>query len=110
MGHIKIKGLTKSYINKRKIKRDVNDADKQGAEVKVFENLNLEFEDGEMVCILGPSGCGKSTLLRIMAGLDKEIEGEAIPMKGINIGYLAQEPQLNPEKDVRGNVEEGLGE
>jgi len=59
---------------------------------------------------LGLNGSGKSTLLRIMAGLDKEIEGEAIPQKGINIGYLPQEPQLDPNKTVRGNVEEAVAE
>ena len=76
----------------------------------ILKNISLSFFPGAKIGVLGLNGSGKSTLLRIMAGLDKEIEGEAIPMKGINIGYLAQEPQLNPEKDVRGNVEEGLGE
>ena len=59
---------------------------------------------------MGASGSGKSTLLKIMAGLDKEIEGEAIPLKGINIGYLPQEPQLDPNKTVRGNIEEAVAE
>ena len=57
----------------------------------------------------GPERLGKSTLLKIMAGVDREIEGEAIPMPGLNIGYLPQEPQLNPEHTVRQAVEEGLG-
>ncbi len=76
----------------------------------ILKDISLSFFPGAKIGVLGLNGSGKSTLLRIMAGIDKEIEGEAIPMKGINIGYLAQEPQLDPDKDVRGNVEEGLGE
>lgn len=60
--------------------------------------------------MLGLNGSGKSTLLRIMAGVDTDIHGEARPLAGIRIGYLPQEPQLDPKKDVRGNVEDGLGE
>lgn len=114
MGHIKIKGLTKSYINKRKIKRDVNDADKQGAEVKVFENLNLEFEDGEMVCILGPSGCGKSTLLRIMAGFDHATSGKILIDEEETVKtspdhvFVFQQNGLLPWMTVWQNVELGL--
>jgi ATP-binding cassette ChvD family protein len=76
----------------------------------ILKDISLSFFPGAKIGVLGLNGSGKSTLLRIMAGVDTEIEGEAIPMKGINIGYLAQEPQLDPNKDVRGNVEEGLGE
>ncbi|MBX9608420.1 MAG: energy-dependent translational throttle protein EttA, partial [Gammaproteobacteria bacterium] len=68
------------------------------------------FFPGAKIGVLGLNGAGKSTLLRIMAGIDKEIEGEATPLKGLKIGYLPQEPQLDPTKTVRGNVEEGLGE
>nr|WP_305910166.1 energy-dependent translational throttle protein EttA [Methylomarinum sp. Ch1-1]MDP4520038.1 energy-dependent translational throttle protein EttA [Methylomarinum sp. Ch1-1] len=70
----------------------------------------MSFFPGAKIGVLGLNGSGKSTLLRIMAGIDQEIEGEAIPQKGINIGYLPQEPQLDPDKDVRGNVEEGVAE
>jgi ATPase subunit of ABC transporter with duplicated ATPase domains len=76
----------------------------------ILKDISLSFFPGAKIGVLGLNGSGKSTLLRIMAGLDTEIEGEAIPQKGIIIGYLSQEPELNPDKDVRGNVEEGVGE
>ncbi len=74
----------------------------------ILKDIYLNFFPGAKIGVLGYNGAGKSTLLRIMAGLDQDILGEARPQPGINIGYLAQEPQLNPDKDVRGNVEEGL--
>jgi len=77
---------------------------------KILEDISLSFFPGAKIGVLGLNGSGKSTLLRIMAGLDTEIEGEARPQAGINIGYLPQEPQLDETKDVRGNVEEGMGE
>jgi ATP-binding cassette ChvD family protein len=76
----------------------------------ILHNISISFFPGAKIGVLGLNGAGKSTLLRIMAGLDTDIEGEARPQPGINIGYLPQEPQLNPEKDVRGNVEEGVAE
>ena len=76
----------------------------------ILKDISLSFFPGAKIGVLGLNGSGKSTLLRIMAGLDKEIEGEAIPQKGINIGYLPQEPQLDPAKTVRGNVEEAVAE
>jgi len=76
----------------------------------ILKDISLSFFPGAKIGVLGLNGSGKSTLLRIMAGVDKEIEGEALPLKGINIGYLQQEPQLNPEKTVRGNVEEAVAE
>jgi len=76
----------------------------------ILKDISLSFFPGAKIGVLGLNGSGKSTLLRIMAGLDTEIEGEATPQKGINIGYLAQEPELDPTKDVRGNVEEGVAE
>ncbi len=77
---------------------------------EILKDISLSFFPGAKIGVLGLNGAGKSTLLRIMAGLDTEIEGEARPQAGIKIGYLQQEPQLNPEKDVRGNVEEALSE
>ncbi|HXH54908.1 MAG TPA: energy-dependent translational throttle protein EttA [Gammaproteobacteria bacterium] len=77
---------------------------------KILENISLSFFHGAKIGILGLNGSGKSTLLRIMAGIEKEILGEATPQKGIKIGYLHQEPPLDNTKDVRGNVEEGVKE
>lgn len=76
----------------------------------ILKDISLSFFPGAKIGVLGLNGSGKSTLLRIMAGIDTEIEGEAIPQKGINIGYLPQEPQLDPNKDVRGNVEEAVAD
>lgn len=77
---------------------------------QILRDISLSFFPGAKIGVLGLNGAGKSTLLRIMAGVDTEIEGEAIPMPGIKIGYLEQEPVLNPEHTVRQSVEEGLGE
>ena len=76
---------------------------------KILEDISLSFLPGAKIGVLGLNGSGKSTLLRIMAGADPDFLGEAKPAKGIRIGYLSQEPQLDPKKDVRGNVEEGVG-
>lgn len=76
----------------------------------ILKDISLSFFPGAKIGVLGLNGSGKSTLLKIMAGLDTEIDGEARPQPGINIGYLPQEPQLDPDKDVRGNIEEGLGD
>jgi ATP-binding cassette ChvD family protein len=75
----------------------------------ILRDISLSFFPGAKIGVLGLNGSGKSTLLRIMAGLDTEILGEARPQPGINVGFLAQEPRLDPAKDVRGNVEEALG-
>ena len=76
----------------------------------ILEDISLSFFPGAKIGVLGLNGAGKSTLLKIMAGLDTDILGEARPQPGIRVGYLAQEPQLDSDKDVRGNVEEGLSE
>ena len=76
----------------------------------ILENINLSFFPGAKIGVLGLNGSGKSSLLRIMAGEDTEIEGEARPQKDLKVGYLPQEPRLDPALDVRGNVERGLGE
>lgn len=75
---------------------------------KILEDISLSFFPGAKIGVLGLNGSGKSTLLKIMAGIDTEILGEARPQPGIKIGYLPQEPQLDPAKTVRGNVEEGV--
>ena len=77
---------------------------------EILKDISLSFFPGAKIGVLGLNGAGKSTLLRIMAGLDTEIHGEARPQKGIRVGYLRQEPELNADKDVRGNVEEGVSE
>ncbi len=76
----------------------------------ILKDISLSFFPGAKIGVLGLNGSGKSTLLKIMAGVDKDIEGEATPMPNLSIGYLPQEPQLDPEKSVRQSVEEGLGE
>lgn len=76
----------------------------------ILKDISLSFFPGAKIGVLGLNGSGKSTLMKIMAGLDNEIDGEARPQPDINVGYLPQEPQLDPDKDVRGNVEDGLGE
>jgi ATP-binding cassette ChvD family protein len=76
----------------------------------ILKDISLSFFPGAKIGVLGLNGSGKSTLLRIMAGVDKEYDGEAVPMPNMRIGFLPQEPQLDDSKDVRGNVEEGLGE
>ena len=85
-------GLTKAY----------------GGGKKVLENVHLSFYPDAKIGVLGPNGSGKSTLLKIMAGMDKEFSGEAWLAEGATVGYLPQEPQLDPSKDVRGNVMEGV--
>jgi len=77
---------------------------------QILRDISLSFFPGAKIGVLGLNGAGKSTLLRIMAGVDNDFEGEARPQPGTRIGYLPQEPQLDPDKDVRGNVEEALGE
>lgn len=76
---------------------------------EILKDISLSFFPGAKIGVLGLNGSGKSSLLRIMAGIDKDHHGEARAQTGINIGYLPQEPALNPDKDVRGNVEEAMG-
>ncbi|BFM09045.1 energy-dependent translational throttle protein EttA [Halioxenophilus aromaticivorans] len=77
---------------------------------EILKDISLSFFPGAKIGVLGLNGSGKSTLLKIMAGVDQDYNGEARPMPGISVGYLSQEPQLDPAKDVRGNVEEGVQE
>jgi len=77
---------------------------------EILKGIWLSFYPGAKIGVIGGNGAGKSTLLRIMAGVDKEFLGEAWPADGVRVGYLPQEPHLDPAKDVRGNVEEGVAE
>ena len=77
---------------------------------QILKDVSLSFFPGAKIGVLGVNDSGKSTLLKIMAGLDKDIQGEATPMPGLNIGYLPQEPKLNPDHTVRESVEDGMGE
>jgi energy-dependent translational throttle protein EttA len=76
---------------------------------QILKDITLSFFPGAKIGVLGVNGSGKSTFLKIMAGVDKDIEGEAVPMPGLNIGYLPQEPVMNPDQTVREAVEEGIG-
>jgi ATPase subunit of ABC transporter with duplicated ATPase domains len=87
-----MQGLTKAYAGGK----------------KVLENIHLSFYPDAKIGILGPNGSGKSTLLRIMAGTDTEWNGEAWLAEGATVGYLQQEPELDPALDVMGNVMEGV--
>src|ERR1051325_10555226 len=77
---------------------------------EILKGIYLAFFPGAKIGVLGANGAGKSTLLRIMAGVDQDFQGDARPADGIRIGYLPQEPALDPAKDVRGNVEEAVRE
>ena len=90
-----MKGMTKSF---------------PGAQKPVLSNINLQFYQGAKIGIVGPNGAGKSTLMKIMAGIDTDISGEAWPGENITVGYLPQEPELDPTKTVLENVREGAGE
>src|SRR5271163_4506661 len=76
----------------------------------ILKDISLSFFPGAKIGVLGLNGSGKSSLLKIMAGVDQDIVGEATPMPGIKVGYLPQEPQLDPKQSVREAVEEGMGE
>src|SRR5689334_1829797 len=76
----------------------------------ILKDISLSFFPGAKIGVLGLNGAGKSSLLRIMAGADRDLEGKAIPMPNMRVGLLPQEPQLDPKKDVRGNVEEGVAD
>jgi ATP-binding cassette ChvD family protein len=88
-----MKGLSKTY---------------PGAPKPAFKDVTLSFLPGAKIAIIGPNGAGKSTLMKVIAGIDKEYQGEAWAGEGITVGYLPQEPQLDPTKDVRGNVMDGV--
>ncbi|HET7266756.1 MAG TPA: ATP-binding cassette domain-containing protein, partial [Oleiagrimonas sp.] len=77
---------------------------------QIIKDISLSFFPGAKIGLLGLNGAGKSTVLKIMAGVDTDFEGEARPQAGIKVGYLAQEPEMDPEQTVRQVVEEGVGE
>lgn len=114
MSHIQIKNLTKSYVDHRRIARSGDPSPHAGQAIVVLDDINLEFEDGEMICVLGPSGCGKSTMLRMIAGFDTPTTGEVLingkPIDGPrsdNI-FVFQHSGLLPWMTVWENVELGL--
>jgi len=88
----------------------MNDLRKAIGDRVILDGISLSFYPGAKIGVLGANGAGKSTLLRIMAGVDQDFLGEARPLKGLKVGYLPQEPELDASKDVLGNVEEGVGE
>ncbi len=114
MKSIKIETLSKEFIDRRKVKRDMKDSVSSNNSIQVLSDINLEFKEGEMVCILGPSGCGKSTLLRIIAGFDNPTTGKVLidskPVTGpssANI-FVYQHSGLFPWMTVWQNVELGV--
>jgi ABC-type nitrate/sulfonate/bicarbonate transport system ATPase subunit len=113
MGHIQINNLCREFVNRRQKKREDDGID-YGEKVSVLEDINIEVEEGEMVCLLGPSGCGKSTLLRIIAGFDKQtsgsilIDGKKITGPSSDNIFVFQHSGLLPWMTVWQNVELGL--
>lgn len=114
MANIIIRNLCKEFVNRRRVRRSENDPNSPGEKVVVLNNINLEFQEGEMICILGPSGCGKSTMLRIIAGFDSNFHGDVlidgVPISGPsseNI-FVFQNSGLLPWMTVGQNVELGL--
>src|SRR5690606_11940302 len=88
----------------------VADLTKKHGQKEVLKNIWLAFYPGAKIGVLGKNGSGRSTLLRIMAGVDRDFDGEARLSDGFSVGFVPQEPQLNPEKDVQGNVEEAVAD
>jgi ABC-type nitrate/sulfonate/bicarbonate transport system ATPase subunit len=113
MAHIQINNLCREFVNRRKKTRE-SDGLSYGDRVSVLENINIEVEDGELVCLLGPSGCGKSTLLRILAGFDKQtsgtvlIDGKEVTGPSSDNIFVFQHSGLLPWMTVWENVELGL--
>lgn len=112
--YVKIENVTKEYVNRRTVARAVGDPVVANKEFTVLDNLSLDFEEGEMVCILGPSGCGKSTLLRILAGFDTAssgqvtIDNKVVNGPSANNIFVFQQSALLPWMSVWDNVELGL--
>src|SRR6266566_2335527 len=98
----------KGFLMAQQYIYQIGDLVKKFGQREVLKNIWLAFYPGAKIGVLGRNGSGKSTLLRIMAGQDKDFDGEARLSEGFTAGYLSQEPRLNPEKDVLGNVEEAV--
>jgi len=115
MSFIELVNLRKEYIERRSVKRNLDNNAKKGNSVTVLDGINLEFKEGELVCILGPSGCGKSTMLRLMAGFDQPTSGKVI-INDVEVNqpssdsvFVFQHDGLLPWMTVWENVELGLG-
>lgn len=114
MGHVRIENLSKQYVNRRRVRRQPGDPDHPGDILKTLDDVNLEFKDGEMVCVLGPSGCGKSTMLRIIAGFDKPssgrvlIDGKEVTGPSAEHIFVFQHNGLLPWMTVWQNIELGV--
>ena len=112
--YVSIENISKEYVNRRTVARSVGDPTEANKEFTVLDDISLEFEEGEMVCILGPSGCGKSTLLRIMAGFDTatsgqvKIKNKVVTGPSANNIFVFQQCALLPWMTVWDNVELGL--
>jgi len=114
MGHIKIENLRKEYAERRTLPRNHTDSEYKGGKLVVLDGIDLEFNDGEFVCIIGPSGCGKSSMLRIIAGFDKPTSGRVL-INGTDVVkprtdsvYVFQQNGLLPWMTVWQNMELGL--
>ena len=114
MAFIKLVNLRKEFIERRSTHRSYEDSDKKGDKVIALDGIDLEFKEGEFVCILGPSGCGKSTLLRLIAGFDKPtagdvfIAGDKVEKPSVDSVFVFQQDGLLPWMTVWQNMELGL--
>ena len=115
MSFIELVNLRKEYIERRSVRRDGDDKEKKDSKIIALDGVNLEFKEGELVCILGPSGCGKSTMLRLIAGFDQPtsgkvmIQGTEVDKPSTDSVFVFQQDGLLPWMTVWENMELGLG-